>query len=464
MNETVAFTPDKVQKEIIESEAAKIAVIAGAGSGKTAVLTQRIRYLIDKKGVKPDDIVAITFTNLATDEMRSRLQDIEGIEDAFIGTIHSFAYAILRYLGMRFEILTDDKFLAVAKELCEKYCHFLTADRLVEFEGLKAKYKKGEVECKKLKEFFDEDEEYEYSMIARDSNKRLDNSDYPESVLSWCYERNIKTFDEIIVIARSQIREEFKFPYILVDEYQDVGNLEDSFIRSLNADNIFIVGDDWQSIYGFKGANVSIFKDYIENPDWTVYRLEKNYRNSTEILRVAERVISSDHNRIEKEIIAVSRSKGSVLFDVQAKLLWHLKNIKKQGKYNTWFLLIRKREDLFPILKCCEMLNLPTRVFSKENMTEAEKDAQLAENSVKVMTVHAAKGLEADNVLLYGDFPIEPDVPFSCYESEAKMERWCEERRIMYVGVTRARFKAIILNKEGNTVDDINSMLIEYAS
>ena len=103
-----------IQKKIVESDASHIIVAAGAGSGKTRVLTKRIEYLITKKQVDPSSIVAITLTNMAADEMRERLADVKGIGDAFIGTIHSFANKIFYSSGSKYSIYNDDKDFSVA--------------------------------------------------------------------------------------------------------------------------------------------------------------------------------------------------------------------------------------------------------------------------------------------------------------------------------------------------------------
>ena len=114
------FNLDKEQKEIVYSKSRNIVVRAGAGSGKTRVLTERIKYLL-QKGIKPESIVAFTFTNMAADELKERLSDIEGYDKMFIGTIHSYANYILKRFGnVHYELLTDELITNIMLDLCSR--------------------------------------------------------------------------------------------------------------------------------------------------------------------------------------------------------------------------------------------------------------------------------------------------------------------------------------------------------
>ena len=136
--------PEKVitlsdeQRAIVESDANNIIVAAGAGSGKTRVLIERIKYLLDVKQVDASNIVAITFTNMAADEMRERLCDVRGIGDAFIGTIHSFANRIFRNSGTKYELLTKDKEIDIIKGLINRYGKYVTTDEYMQYVEQKA--------------------------------------------------------------------------------------------------------------------------------------------------------------------------------------------------------------------------------------------------------------------------------------------------------------------------------------
>lgn len=448
---------DKHQKEIVESNEQNILVVAGAGSGKTRVLTERIRYLIEKRNVKPSDIVAITFTNMAADEMKERLSDIEYLDEMFIGTIHSFANHLLRTCNeYTYDILSDEKQNELIKELIgteSKYTH-LTVDRFTEYENLIQRFKNGEnIDPSSISQFFDTNERMEYELITRS----FDIYDEPKCVKTLCKERNILSFNELIKKAEEKITGENRIKYLFVDEYQDVGNLEDSFIQALHADNNFFVGDDWQSIYGFKGANVAIFKNYVlksqeENSKWKCYFLNTNYRSDRDIVNFANNIIEDVENRIDKAVTSGSDEEGEVTYisadklkdtECRAKLETLVKQIAKEKDFGKWFFLTRSRIDLNNLLDYCNKQGVPAITFSKANLTLEQQKELLNSNTVKVFTVHSAKGLEADNVFMYGNFPVNFYKP----KNESKIEKSYEERRIMYVGCTRAKKNLVIFNK-----------------
>lgn len=453
---------DNSQKEVVYSEKQNIVVIAGAGSGKTTVLTERIRHLIVDKGVEPQYMCAITFTNLASNEMRERLADIPNVEDMFIGTIHSFANCLLHSFGLYFDILSDEKYLEILMKLIREYGRYLTVEKAIEYDDLKKAVKECKEHYSVLDGFLDEDEEFEYKMFQRSVQdvERNFNSDYPESVYSYAKSHNIITFDDIIRICKSKLGEDFCIDYLFVDEYQDTGVLEDNFIQALNPQNLFIVGDDWQSIYGFKGAVVNIFKRYVkqgeENSEkWGVYHLDNNYRCAKEIIDIAEKVIGQDAEKIEKNVICSNDNKGEYNYFSRDKknLMKHLIPILKnyKGNYKSWFFLTRTNKDLNDLIMLCNSINLPVMRMEK-GKNVADMNETLEINKVKAMTVHSAKGLENENVLLLGNFPVFKEPPEKKEnETEEKfkkrLERYNEERRIMYVAVTRAKKKLIVISE-----------------
>lgn len=441
---------DKDQIKIVNSTAKDICVVAGAGSGKTTVLTERIRHLIKDEGIIPEDIVAITFTVAAADEMRERLSDVEGIDDMFIGTIHSLAFALLRMAcpDTDYEVLSDEKFMEVAGIVCKKFCKKLTAEKIQAYIELVEKERNGRAKKSEVEDFLDFTEQREFDLMMRSTEdvENRPNDSYPESIYSWAEKHDILTFDNLIVYAKKNLGAEFQFPYIFVDEYQDVGFLEDNFIRALEAEHYFIVGDDWQSIYGFKGAVVDIFKSYVANPEWTTYHLDRNYRCPAEILKLAEIIISDDEEKLDKNVIAMCKEKGNIVTDSQSELIWHLKSIRKSKDYKNWFLLARTRKDINVIFDFCEMIKLPAFFFSREGLSKEEEEELLAKDAVKIATVHGVKGLESENVLLYGNFPVHGEMPESAYRNAQRRQRFYEERRIMYVGVTRTKNKLVLLS------------------
>jgi len=421
---------DKMQEEIVRSESKDILVIAGSGSGKTRTLVERVRYLLEEKKVEPSGIVCITFTNASADEMRIRLKDVKGIGDAFIGTIHSFANSIYKESGLSYQIMSTEVTIALYKEITNRYkFEFITLERLLERLDREADVQKGLLDSVDVdpRHFFEPSELSDYKEIET-------------HIAMIRKQRNIITFDELLIKTQQYYATlDTSVEYVLLDEAQDVGILEYKFISGLNAENTFIVGDDWQNIYTFKGADVSIFKNIAQDKNVKVYHLSNNYRSAKEILDVAERIIKQVPDIIEKDVVVKNNKKGSVTIDSKNKVGQYLDRIRKTGDYNDWFILCRSNKEVVQLLDWLRERNIPADTFKRGGMTLEEMNMQLAFPSVKVLTVHTSKGLENKNVLLYGRFPM-------------KIPKWMsgksayEERRVMYVGCTRAEEKLIILN------------------
>lgn len=422
---------DKQQQAVVESKDKNILVVAGAGSGKTKVLTERVRHLL-KNGVEPHNIVCITFTNMASQEMRQRLNDIPNIGDAFIGTIHGFANTIYRTSGITYRIFNMEIQLSIFKELLSrsllrresKYPN-LSYQRYLKYTDLITLYEEGKISEEEVTRFLLPSEVYDLNEATKEMYKI-------------CKERNIITFNELL-IATQEYYDSIggTLEYVLVDEFQDVGTLEAEFIFGLNAKNLFLVGDDYQSIFGFKGGDVNIFKNLLNNEEWTVYYLENNYRNSKIITEFAYSIISQVDSKIDKNVNVMNYNESSsVTVNTKGHIRDYLKDIKESGNFGEWFILTRTNKEIFELQEVLEDLKIPYNSFKRAGMTLDDMTELMTENTVKLLTVHVSKGLENKNVILYGKFPVKLQ-PFF---------RNDEERKIMYVGVTRAEHTLIVLN------------------
>lgn len=436
------ITLDAQQDLAVHARDNNILVVAGAGSGKTRVLTERIKFLLEE-GVPPCNIVAITFTNMAAEEMRERLSDVEGVGDAFIGTIHSFANRVMKLSGEKYRIYDDSIDNDFHRELIEKYCKSLTFDKYLEYKDLKTQEMMGKISEKELNDFLFPSEAGELRLIERNQEdieyeiETVGATQFPESIDTLCKKHGVITFDELLRKAEAYFRQiNAQIEHVLVDEFQDVGTLEFSFIESLQAENYFLVGDDFQSIFGFKGGNVRIFMKLIEDGIFHVFYLTNNYRNSRAVLEIADTVISQVYNKIDKTIVPISDKEGSVQILSKRTLPTVLKAIKDDGNYKDYFILVRTNKDIFKLQDMCEDLELPFTTFKRDGMSLADLKRHMDSNRVKILTVHVSKGLEVKNVLLYGNFPVQ------C----PNYMRDEEERKVMYVGITRAKENLIIMN------------------
>lgn len=425
---------DRIQEKIVTSQSKNIIVSAGAGSGKTRVLTERVKYLIEN-GVDPVNIVCITFTNRAANEMKERLASVEGAETAFIGTIHSFANHILKDSGKRYGLLTADKETEIIRNLISKYGKHTSIEDYSNYIKWRNMKKLGIVE-----EFFKKPPESAIHEIEIFYGKILKPyyMSYTENLQDVCARENIITFDELIVECTDYFKKSGgSIEYLLVDEFQDIGMNEYEFIMALNAEHNFFVGDDWQSIYGFKGGDVQIFLKLMRDKNWKSYNMTNNYRNAQSILDVAKKVIKQADDIINKKVSAIRIESGNVEMDNKYNIDRYLQRINQTKDYSNWFILVRTNKEIFEVSEKLKQANIPHQTFKQGNVSTKELNDIMNTNTVKVLTVHASKGLENQNVIVYGNFPIQ--IP-----SYRKINS--EERKVFYVAITRAMNKLIILN------------------
>lgn len=297
------------QKEAVLTTEGPLLILAGAGSGKTRVITNRIAYLIREKGISPRNILAITFTNKAASEMRERVEASVGIDagGAWISTFHSACVKILRMYSHligydnNFTIYDADDQKTVIKNICKKLD--------IDTKHYKEKWFLSQISSAK-------DELKGTEQFALDAGGDF----YLEKVARVYeeYQRELKRnnafdFDDLIVKTVElfrhdpEILERFqeRFRYISVDEYQDTNTAQFVFVSLLAAKyhNICVVGDDDQSIYKFRGANIENILQFEKVfPDAKVIRLEQNYRSTQNILNAANAVIKNNRNRKAKSL------------------------------------------------------------------------------------------------------------------------------------------------------------------
>lgn len=424
---------DKQQKEIVQSSEKNIMVIAGAGSGKTRVLTERIKYLLEK-GVEPHNIVAITYTNMATEEMKQRLANVENIGDVFIGTIHSFANKLMGSSGEIYQIFDSVKSIELHRQLITRYCKHLTFERYLQYLDTSIQVEQGMLDESVLESFLLPSESTELSYIEA---KKSIHDDYPRTVETLRKANKYITFDELLTKAGEYFTSiQARIEYVLVDEFQDISKQIYKFIRQLKASSYFFVGDDWQAIYGFNGGSVEIFMNLCRDKTFKSYQLSNNYRTAENIVKLAETVIHQCDDYIDKKVTCTNKQPGDIVIGSKATITTKLLKIKELGNYKDWFILVRSNKDLFYVQGLLDSLQIPYSSFKKSEYSLSQMEQEMEFDTVKLLTVHTSKGLENKNVLLYGNFPL-------------KYPRWMkndDERRVMYVGMTRAKEKLWLLN------------------
>lgn len=424
---------DEKQKEIVESDAPNILVVAGAGSGKTRVLTERVKYLISK-GVEPHNIIAITYTNMAAEEMKLRLADVPTIGDVFIGTIHSFANKLMGGSGQLYEIFDFEKDVELHRQIITRYCKSLTFEKYLKYLDVLNEVEKGILSEEYANSFLLPSEVSELTFI--ESRESIDPG-YPRTVEMLRLANNYITFSELLAKAGDYFKSiNASIEYVMVDELQDISKQIYTFIKNLKASNYFYVGDDWQAIYGFNGGCLDIFLNLTQEPNFTVYELSNNYRTAPNIIRLAETVIHQCQRYLPKKCNCVKETEGKIEISSKASLNSKLLLLKESGNFGDWFILVRSNKDLMQVSQKLDSLEIPYSSFKKSEYTLQQMEDEMTLNTIKLLTVHTSKGLENKNVLLYGNFPL-------------KYPNWMtndEERRVMYVGMTRAMETLWLLN------------------
>jgi ATP-dependent DNA helicase UvrD/PcrA len=295
------------QQQAVTAPAQNLLILAGAGSGKTRVLVQRIAYLIHQQQVSPDAILAVTFTNKAAHEMQHRIETLLAlpVRGLWIGTFHRLAHRLLRIhwqdakLAEHFQILDSDDQLRMIK-------------RVLKESQLAAK----EIEPKRVQWFINN---------SKDAGLRpqavTENNSYEQTTLLNLYElyeqacerANVVDFAELLLRSYELLQNnaalcahyQARFQYILVDEFQDTNSIQYAWLRLLAGEkaNVMAVGDDDQSIYGWRGARVeNILRFSKDYPDTLTIRLEQNYRSTATILSAANQLIDQNTERLGKDL------------------------------------------------------------------------------------------------------------------------------------------------------------------
>ncbi|MFC5282900.1 ATP-dependent helicase [Pedobacter alpinus] len=306
---------NSIQRQAVEQTEGPVMIVAGAGSGKTRVITYRVAHLIQKK-IDPFNILVLTFTNKAAKEMRNRITTVIGSEakNIWMGTFHSVFAKILRVEANKigypnnFTIYdTDD-----SKNLIKTILKEMSLDDKLYHHN----YVYGRISMAKNNLI---------SVAEYQQNEQIQADDFTsgrgflgkiyETYANRCFKAGAMDFDDLLFKTNVLLKEHIdvlnkyqqKFKYLMVDEYQDTNFSQYLIVKKLAAvrENLCVVGDDAQSIYAFRGANIqnilNFQKDY---PDVKVYKLEQNYRSTQNIVNIANSIIANNKNQLEKNVFS----------------------------------------------------------------------------------------------------------------------------------------------------------------
>lgn len=361
---------NKNQKEAVETIYGPIMAIAGAGSGKTSVLTNRLAYMIEQ-GVDAFNILAVTFTNKAAKEMKERAKKLAG-DDADIATIctfHSFCGKILRievehtgYLR-GFEIIDEDDSLEYVKDAIKALNLDANEYKPRVIRTIISREKNGT-------KFVTKDFNFKanFDKISKLYNELLKND-------------NVMDFDDMLLNTYNLFKNnkevlykyQNRYKYIMVDEFQDTNTIQYQLIKMLSiaSQNIFIVGDEDQSIYSFRGAKIENIKLFQQDfPNYKTIILNQNYRSNQNILDAANSVIKNNENRIKKELYSEKKSKNLIVYkrldsqyEEEQYIVKTIKELNKTIPYNEMAILYRANSLSRGIEESLVREGIPYKIF-----------------------------------------------------------------------------------------------------
>ncbi len=460
---------DKEQKAVVLDNSDNIIVVAGAGSGKTTTITAKIKYLVDIKKVREEEILVISFTNKAINELQERI-NLDFKIKAKICTFHKFAYDILKAYDSKYKILSESK--SILKEIIKKDEE---TNEIIKILLKDKKYKKRSNKYNSDKEYF-----INFTLENIQLYKMCDTTKiniiskrttyyfkYLERITQKynCHLRNnyLLDFEDIIIEATKVIEYvPLKYKYIIVDEYQDISHNRFELVRKISQlykIKTVVVGDDWQAIFSFAGSNSNLFINYKEIMNAKMHKIVNTYRNSQQLIDIAGKFIMTNKEQLEKKLISnknisfpieiyeYKKNTNEVLIKILDKIIGQNgtnKNILILGRYNMDIKLIASDKI---------HINRNKIVYKKYPILK-----------IDFMTVHAAKGLGYDNVILinmlndiYG-FPSKIENDDIKEQLINKQNNILEERRLFYVAITRTKNKVYILAKKGKESEFINEI------
>lgn len=381
---------NKSQEKAIYTTEPFLFLLAGAGTGKTSVIVARIKHLISS-GVKPENILAITFTNRASKEMKSRISN----DEIAVHTFHQFCYQKLKeYISYDYQIASDG--IPLNDEI------------LLQITKYKNSYFKN-----KRPKFYDKYQQY-------------------------LKQNDLKDFDDLLIDFHHyfhHIKKHVKYNYIFVDEFQDTNLLQYMIIKKLidKDTHILCVGDPDQSIYKFRGAHAKIIQMFISDFHAKVFTLTTNYRSTNEILKLANSLIKRNNRTYRKKLIAVNHTKyiqKITAYDTQEQEAKNMietinSHLKKGVKAQDIAVLFRNHSRCYRLR---EMLD-ETGIYYRDSTT-----SEHLSNTINLLSLHQSKGLEFSVVFIIG--LEEGSLPSHHVYSLAELQ---EERRLLFVGITRAK-------------------------
>ena len=472
------YSLDLNQRKIITSENNNILVVAGAGSGKTLTIVGKIKYLIEKKNVNPKDILCISFTNETVNSLKNKLQ-----EDIDVYTFHKLSLEILKDNHVYFQITDSDYLEYIVNEYFEsiiyqtnlikyvinyfKYYHeedltyeIIKKDYFKEFQAYKKliikfinMIKSNNHDINNFKRYLKRNK-YIFSLKKQYKNK------YFLLIMFSIYKLYLEElnssfeidFDFMIIKATNSIKDKGMkryYKYIIIDEFQDTSMVRYNLIKAISEEcdsKIFCVGDDFQSIYRFSGCTLDLFvnfKKYFKNAK--IMYINKTYRNSLELVKIAYSFIIKNHYQLSKKIVSNKRLKNPIKLVYYTKSNYEYKFLRLLDKLNT-----ENKKEILVLGRCNHDLSV---VYKGEVINNSFLYKNL---KIKYLTVHTSKGLESEEVIVLNvsddllGFPnkLEDDEVLKLFFRNKERYLYAEERRLFYVALTRTKNNVYLMTRK----------------
>lgn len=426
------FALDSRQRKVVYSERPNIIVIAGAGSGKTTTIVGKIKYLLVAQKLKPVEICCLSFTNESVKSLKEALQANQ-ISDVKVTTFHKLA---LNILGNKYNIIADNYLEYIINEVLRNESDAIKKLILTIINLYKTQNLKPGIFTKIPKKYHNLIIKVLRILIIYESEKKAFQA---------------IDFNDMIIMATDQVKN-YNLKYIIIDEYQDSSLIRVNLIKKLvavNQSKLLVVGDDWQSIYRFSGCNLDIFlhfAKYFKHPQ--KIKLLNTHRNSRELLKVTCNFIQKNPFQIPKHLKSTKSVPKpiKVLFYHQNKPTVLKKTLNLIAEKQI-LILGRNSFDLQSYIDADFSWNKDTLVYLPK------KDLQ-----IRYLTIHKAKGLESQNVILLNVSDERHGIPTQVEDAKilkyfnlgTEVFKFDEERRLFYVALTRTKNSIYLLVNQKN--------------
>lgn len=498
LNNINGYALDKNQKEIVLDNTKHLLVSAGAGSGKSLTIIGKIRYLIEIKNIKEEEIICISFTNDATNNLKNNLKKSYNY-DIPCYTFHKLGLEILKKENYKIEsentlnYIINEYFksiIYIEKENIKKVLNFLSI-KYNNYNYIKKYETLNNIELEKITKLittfinlFKSNNNKNIDFIeflnnTKEKNKKTKTKYQDFLILTYyiyyIYQKELISkkeidFNDMISLATEKINKngyQKNIKHIIIDEFQDTSKVKLDLITSIlnktNA-NLLAVGDDFQSIYRFTGCDLSIFLNFTKIfKESKILKIENTYRNSSQLIKIAGSFIMKNKNQLKKELKSTKQERFPI------NIIYY-KNIE-----TSFIKLINKiyKETKKPIL-IIGRNNFDINIITKNKNFIFEKDNLIYKNNknikMKYLTAHRSKGLEEENVILINltndklGFPnkIENHEILNFVAPEKENYKYAEERRLFYVAITRTKNKNYLLVNKSNESIFVKELKKDY--